>query len=287
LAGSVLGASRRAFAQELQPANGSSDREPGTWQSIGATVGGAHYVESDQPPYSLGTGGLKQGNNFITRGAWFAGEAEYLPLRWLAVAVRGRAGWIRRGPATPPDTDLLPGADTSALDPQLADSTFGGTFAAMIRFLPGRTALDAGLTAAIGSFRPRLGGRDVPFRETSCGDCYSGQSGFDPQSVWPTFRVSRTGRGFFFAAGTGEGFVRPHEPGLLELLLGFRGEHAEFMAGMARGLALRFDWEPLARTWLSFDCNVNPFNDAVPGHASPRMIGAITVTRRWSSFAPL
>jgi hypothetical protein len=87
--------------------------------------------------------------------------------------------------------------------------------------------------------------------------------------------------------GTGESFVRTHEPGPFELLFGYRWDKTEFLGGFGRGVALRFDTVVAPSHWISVDFSMNLWNNAVPGHPSPRSMITVTLTRRWSSFAPL
>jgi hypothetical protein len=210
-------------------------------------------------------------------------EAEYMTIRALALAARARFGWLRRGPPNPPEENLPAGADLRRIDPQLGDGPFGGAIGFFFRFLPKRTALDVGLTTSFGSFRPRYQGHPI----IECPTCTEGQATFSGEEFWPTARVSRTGPGFVFAVGTGESFVRTHEPGLFELLFGYRWDDIEFMGGFGRGLAFRVDFRAWSSDWISVDLSVNPWNPDVPRYASPRSILTVTLTRRWSSFAPL
>jgi hypothetical protein len=292
----LLLASARAFAQgspaewsapqwqtASPPAPPTTPRLPGQWQSVGVTLGGTHYVESPLIPIRFGDG-IGPPRDFLTRGVWLAIEAEYMAVPWLALAARGRFGSLQRGPSNPPKYEYAAGTKLGRLDPQLGDSPLGGSLGVIVRFLPKRTALDVGLTASVGSFRPRFGSYPI----IRCETCYyDGQGAYGSEEVWPTARVSRTGPGFVFAAGTGESFVRTHEPGVLELLLGYRWDKLEFVGGFGRGFAFRIDGRLSASHWISVDLSVNPWNQAVPGYASPRSIITVTFTRRWSSFAPL
>lgn len=247
-------------------------------------MGGTHYVESPLvAPVSFGEG-MRSASEFVTRGVWVAVEAEYMMYPWLALAARGRFGSLRRGPPNEPEFEYPADTDLGRLDPQLGDSPVGGTMGFFFRFLPKRTALDAGLTTSFGSFRPRFQSRPI----VKCPTCYyEGQGTYGGEEFWPTIRVSRTGPGFVYAVGTGESFVRTHEPGVLELLLGYRWDNIEFMGGFGRGIAFRIDASVWANHWISVDFSVNPWNQAVSGYASPRSIITVTFTRRWSSFAPL
>jgi hypothetical protein len=227
---------------------------------------------------------MRSASEFVTRGVWVAVEAEYMMYPWLALAARGRFGSLRRGPPNEPEFEYPADTDLGRLDPQLGDSPVGGTMGFFFRFLPKRTALDAGLTTSFGSFRPRFQSRPI----VKCPTCYyEGQGTYGGEEFWPTIRVSRTGPGFVYAVGTGESFVRTHEPGVLELLLGYRWDNIEFMGGFGRGIAFRIDASVWANHWISVDFSVNPWNQAVSGYASPRSIITVTFTRRWSSFAPL
>jgi hypothetical protein len=250
------------------------------------SLGGALYTDSGEPPYNIGVGGTSEPDPFVTRGAWVGLEAQHMVSTWLAIAARGRMGWLRRGPPTAPDFDLPAGSDTHLLDPQLGDGPVGGAAAAFARFFSGGTAIDAGATASFGSFAPRFGSESI-WKGDVCGDCTYAQGAFGRAAVWPTLRISSTGPGFFFAVGTGESFVRTYEPGVLEVLFGHRGDNFEFMAGLARGLALRTDFRLGGDDWLSIDLSSNPFNGQVPGYGSLRSIATVTFTRRSSSFAPL
>ena len=227
---------------------------------------------------------MRPSREFITRGAWLGIEAEYLTVRWLALAARGRFGWVRRGPPTQPEYEYPAGTNVGGLDPQLGDGPIGGSVGFFLRFLPKRTALDLGLTTSLGAFRPRWGSYPI----LKCSTCYpEGQRTYSGEEFWPTARVSRTGPGFVYAVGTGESFVRTHEPGALEVLFGYRWDEIEFVGGLGRGVALRVDALVWSSHWLSFDFSWNTWNKEVPGYASPRMMLTVTLTRRWSSFAPL
>ena len=250
------------------------------------TVGGIDYTESNVT-LALSPGGSRPAQPFVTRGGWVAGQGEYSLLRWLAVAAVGRVGWLDESPPTVPSEPLAPGQNESGLDPQLGDSHLGGSIAPMVRFLPGRTALDAGLTISFQSFRPRYGGAGLDYQDYGCGDCAHGQGTFAGMDVWPTLRVSRTGRGFVFAVGTGEGFVKTNEPGPFELLFGERQENFDLMGGVARGLALRVDLRLGAGLWLDMSASYKPWGDPVPHRDVERGILALGLTRRWSDFAPL
>jgi hypothetical protein len=260
-------------------------RLPWEWQSVGITLGGAHYIESATFPVTVRFGdGIGQAQNFVTRGGWVGIEAEYMTARWLALAARGRFGSLRRGPPNPPEEEYPAGTDLRRIDPQLGDGPYGGAIGFFFRFLPKRTALDAGLTASMGSFRPRFGSHPL----IKCSTCSrEGQGTYGGEEFWPTIRVSRTGPGFVFAVGTGESFVRTYETTVLELLLGYRGDDIEFLGGLGRGLAFRIDVRAWSSLWISFDVSTNPWNGSVPGYDSPRSILTVTFTQRWSSFAPL
>jgi hypothetical protein len=258
-------------------------RLPMSWQSVGVSLGGTHYVESPLVPISFGHG-IGAPDEFITRGAWVGIEAQYMIWPWAAVAARGRFGWLRRGPPNRVEWEYPAGTDLRRLDPQLGDSPFGGAAAVVFRFLPKRTALDVGLTGSYGSFRPRFGSHPL----VRCPTCYDdGQGAYGGEELWPTLRVSRTGPGFVYAVGTGESFVRTHEPGVLELLFGYRWDDIEFVGGFGRGLAFRIDARVWSSDWVSVDLSMNPWNTEVPGYPSPRSMLTVTFTRRWSSFAPL
>jgi hypothetical protein len=255
-------------------------------QELGVTLGAIDYTESNVD-LKWTTGGTTAAQPFVTRGDWLAAKGEYSIWRWLAVAAIGRVGWLDRSPPTLPAEPLEPGQDESRLDPQLGDPHVGGTIAPMLRFLPGRTALDAGATISFGSFRPRYGGDALQYDGYSCGDCETGQNTFTAMKVWPTLRVSRTGRGFFFSVGTGEGFVQTNEPGPFELLFGERQRSFDLMGGIARGLALRVDLRVVAGLWLDMSASYKPWGDSPPGRDTERGIFALGLTRRWSDFAPL
>ena len=293
----LLVGSARAFAQGAPPVGNAPEwqtarpptsppipRLPWEWQSVAVSLGGTHYVESPLVPISFGEG-IGPPRGFVTRGVWVGIEAEYMTEPWLALAARGRFGSLRRGPPDQPHHDEYPaGTDFGRLDPQLGDGPVGGAIGFFFRFLPKRTALDAGLTTSFGSFRPRFGGHPI----LDCPTCYrDGQGTYAAEEFWPTARVSRTGPGFVFAVGTGESFVRTHEPGVLELLFGYRWDKFEFVGGFGRGLALRIDASVWASHWISVDFNVNPWNHPVLHYPSPRSMITVTFTRRWSSFAPL
>lgn len=279
--------SERSQVDPAQPAPAQSVKATSGLQELGITVGGIDYTESNVH-FFLATGGTTPGQPFVTRGDWLAGKGEYSIWRWLAVAAIGRVGWLDRSPPTTPAEPLVPGQNTSGLDPQLGDPHVGGSIAAMLRFLPGRTALDAGLTISFGSFRPRYGGASLRYGEGGdCGDCETGQDTFTAMNVWPTLRVSRTGTGFFFAVGTGEGFVQTNEPGPFELLFGERQQSFDLMGGVARGLALRVDLRAVAGLWLDISASYKPWGSSLPGRDTERAIFALGLTRRWSDFAPL
>lgn len=256
-------------------------------QELGLASGSIDYTESnvDWHPYP---GGTTSAQPFVTRGNWLEADAEYLLARWFAVAASGRVGWLDRSPPTVPAEPLKPGQDTSRLDPQLGDSHVGGSVAAMVRFLPGRTALDVGATISFRSFRPRYGGGALDYQDAyTCGDCETGQETFTAMDAWPTFRVSRTGSGFFFSVGTGEGFVKTNEPGPFELLFGERQSTFDLMAGVARGLALRVDGRVVPGAWLDASVSYKPWGSSVGSLDTERWILVLGLTRRWSDFAPL
>jgi hypothetical protein len=269
--------------QPASPPPPTIARLPWDWQSVGVSLGGASYVESPLVPISFGEG-IGPPDNFVTSGAWLAIEAAYMTESSLALAARGRFGRLRRGPPNLANFEYPAGTDLRRLDPQLGDNPFGGGIGFFLRFLPKRTALDVGITASFGSFRPRFGSHPI----ISCPTCYEdGQGAYGGEEFWPTARVSRTGPGFVFAVGTGESFVRTHEPGVFELLFGYRWDNVEFLGGIGRGLAFRIDARAWSNHWISVDLSVNPWNQTVPGEGSVRSILTVTLTRRWSSFAPL
>lgn len=277
-------ASREAFTPPAHPS--ANSRAPGL-QELGLAFGTIDYTESnvDWHPYP---GGTTSTQPFVTRGNWLEFDAEYLLARWFAVAANGRIGWEDRSPPTVPAEPLVPGQNTSRLDPQLGDSRVGGSVGAMVRFLPGRTALDVGATISFKSFRPRYGGDALNYSGNPCGDCETGQDTFTAMDVWPTFRVSRTGSGFFFSVGTGEGFVKTNEPGPFELLFGERASTFDLMAGVARGLALRVDGRIVPGVWLDVSGSFKPWGTSVStSPATERWILVLGLTRRWSNFAPL
>ncbi len=214
-------------------------------------------------------------------------EGQYLFEPWLALAGRVRAGWIERGPATRPAQPITPSADASTLDPQLGDAKTGGSIGGFVRLLPGHTALDLGGTLSLASFRPRMVGDKLEYASATCSSCYSGQDGLRAMTFWPTVRISSTAPGLFYAVDTGESFVQTNEPGVFEALIGRRGTDVDVMGGLARGLAFRLDARVSGPWWLSLSASYKPWGAVVSGHASERMIGALTLTRRWSDFAPL
>jgi hypothetical protein len=257
----------------------------GTLMGLGMTVGAMHYGEDAGILSGLDFGSgdyVDSTAPFLTRGGWLGVEGEYLLFPRIAVAARGRLGWLKRGPATHSHYAPTPGQDLSSLDPQLGDSPVGGSGALMVRFFPGIVALDLGGTISGGSFRPRGNGSLL---QTACTDPNCGQTTFSASTFFPTVRVSTTGTGLFAAAGIGEGFVRTHEPGV-ELLIGGRSKDFDLMGGLARGLAIRADIRTTGSWWLSLDCSWKPWAPKGVGDGVA-LIGAVSLTRRWSDFAPL
>ncbi len=256
-------------------------------QELGVTLGAVDYTESNVVLLSY-PGGSVAADPFHTRGEWLALQSQYDFTSWFAVATRARVGWERRAPASVPDpTETVDGGDPSTLDPQLGDSRVGGSVAAMVRFLPGHTAIDAGVTVSFASFRPRYEGAGVTYAQ-QCGDCDDGKLGFVALPIWPTLRVSRTGTGFAWAVATGEGFIRTNEPTPFELLVGKRWDNAEVLGGISRGVAIRLDGRIAGNYWLSADVSTKPWGADVEGaRGFHRWIASLTLTHRWSSFSPL
>ena len=115
-----------------------------------------------------------------------------------------------------------------------------------------------------------------------------GKSGFVAVPVLPTLRLSRTGLGVVWAVGTGEGFIRTNEPTSFEVLLGRRWPSVELWAGFSRGMSARVDGRLTEHEWLSFDLSAKPWGDKVEGTSGyDWWMASLTLSHRWSSFAPL
>ncbi|MBI3202411.1 MAG: hypothetical protein HYZ29_12795 [Myxococcales bacterium] len=256
-------------------------------QEIGLSVGAADYTESNVVLIET-PGGDSPADPFRTRGGWLAAQGQVGFTEWLAAGLRGRLGWESRSPPSRPDPDeTIVGGDPATLDPQLGDSRVGGSIGAMLRFLPGRTAIDVGATVSFGSFRPRYESDGVAY-QNPCGDCDEGKAGFVALPVLPTLRLSRTGLGLVWAVGTGEGFIRGNEPTPFEALLGRRWSSVELWAGISRGLSARVDGRVTDHEWLSVDVSAKPWGDDVEGTRHYHWwMASLTLSRRWSSFAPL
>jgi hypothetical protein len=246
-----------------------------------------NYTENNFVVNTVRSGRFRPSDPYRTHGAWVAAQAQYGVTAGFALGFRGRVGSLARDPVTTlPANETVVAGDRTTLDPALGDPPAGASFAALLRFLPGRTAIDLGATISIGSFRPRWNGDGLTFRRR-CSECYGGQEGFEGLALVPTLRVSRTGSGFAYAVGTGEGFVQTNEPGPIEVLAGWRFERAEVLGGFARGLALRNDWAIASGWWLGAHLSAKPWGEPVPGHIVAVWIFALGVERRFGSFAPL
>lgn len=254
---------------------------------VGATLGVVDYTESNVVLIST-PGGDSPADPFRTRGGWVAAQGQVGLTSWLAAALRARVGSESRSPPSRPDPDeTVVGGEPAALDPQLGDPRVGGSVAALVRFLPGRTAIDVGATVSFGSFRPRYESDGVAY-DNPCGDCDEGKSGFVAVPVLPTLRLSRTGLGVVWAVGTGEGFIRTNEPTSFEVLLGRRWPSVELWAGFSRGMSARVDGRLTEHEWLSFDLSAKPWGDKVEGTSGyDWWMASLTLSHRWSSFAPL
>jgi hypothetical protein len=150
-------------------------------------------------------------------------EAQGKLTSWLAGAVILRPGAFRWSGTVTPPYPLTNPSSASALDPQLGDQAGAFAFAAMLRFLPGRFAIDVGFTQASGSMRAR-DRIDLSMKVPSD---WANQSAFEGRAFTPTIRASyQSGGGFFVGAGWGEGFVRMPQAGG-QIALGYRGPNAE------------------------------------------------------------
>jgi hypothetical protein len=122
------------------------EQRMGGIQQIAVSAGGMDYTENNVVVFDYG-GGYRKSDPFRTRGGWAELDGQYEMFRWFALAMRARVGSLERGPATAaPSNETVTGGDFATLDPKLGDDRVGGSVAPMVRFLPGHTALDLGVT---------------------------------------------------------------------------------------------------------------------------------------------
>lgn len=278
-------------AQAPAPAEGgmmvvTTPGEPSRWEYVGITAGGVNYTTSYTTPFD--TGRYAPADSVLNRGAWLGVEAQLALITNAALAGRVRFGWLSLEPRSnpvPPPSGGAPLEDDS-FDPQLGDENLGGTAGLFARLRGRRMIADLGATLAFNSFRSRAAGGGVAYGAV-CEGCDEGKYGYEPLMWWPTVRLSRTGLGFFFSLGTGEGFIHTHERTLIELLVGARLQTWGLMAGISRGLAARADIALSKPYWLSFDVSFNPFAEPARGYAFAPLILSATISWRSQEDAPL
>lgn len=291
MAGTLTVERARAEPYALEPSgteavDASADTTPSRWEHVALTAGWVDYTTSYTTPFD-GTR-WEPPDSIVTRGSWVGVEAQFALLRGLALAGRGRFGFLlhepRSRPAMPPDGG--PPIESDSFDPQLGDPALGGSVGLMARFRSKRVVFDVGMSRSLTSFRERATGGGVGF-EMTCEDCPKGQFGYDPVDWWPTLRLSRAGLGFYASVATGEGFIHTHERTYVELLVGARLTTWAVMAGFARGLAARAEFAVSHPYWLAVDVCFNPFNEPARGEAFAPLIISVSLSWRGVLGTPL